>query len=146
MRHRNRRTFPSAVHLFLVKEGKLLLLRRKNTGYMDGSLSVVAGHLGGDETVYAAAKREALEEAGIRLEEQDLAIVGVMHRREDDERIDWFLTASRWSGQISNAEPEKCEELVWHPLAELPPDIIPYVRRGIDNYIAGKAFESFGFH
>lgn len=146
MRQNIRRAFPSAVHLLLIKEDRLLLLRRKNTGYMDGYLSVVAGHLEGNETVHAAAKREALEEAGIQLDEQDLAIVGVMHRREDDERIDWFLTVSRWSGQICNAEPDKCEELVWHPLAELPPDIIPYVRRGIDNYMNGKAFDSFGFH
>ena len=146
MRHEIRRTFPSAIHLLLIKEGNLLLLRRKNTGYMDGYQSVVAGHLEGNETVRAAAKREALEEAGIRLDEQDLAIVGVMHRRDDDERIDWFLTVSRWSGQISNTEPDKCEELVWHPLEELPPDIIPYMRRGIDNYKDGKAFDSFGFH
>jgi 8-oxo-dGTP pyrophosphatase MutT (NUDIX family) len=48
----------SAVHLFLVREGRLLLSRRSNTGYEDGKLSVVAGKLDGGEQVVEAARRE----------------------------------------------------------------------------------------
>ena len=112
---------------------------------MDGSYSVVAGHLEGDETVLAAAIREAKEEAGIQLENGNVSIVGVMHRREDDERIDWFLTASHWEGEITNKEPERCSELRWFELDALPSNIIPYVRKGIENYRSGVAFDSFGF-
>ncbi|WP_338115076.1 hypothetical protein [Paenibacillus ehimensis] len=35
----------SAVYLLLVRENKLLLLRRTNTGYEDGKLSLVAGKI-----------------------------------------------------------------------------------------------------
>ncbi len=78
----------AAVHLFMVREGRVLLLRRCNTGSEDGNDSVPAGHLDGNETVLAAAALEAREE------------VGAMHRRaergrSDDERVDSFLATTR---------------------------------------------------
>jgi 8-oxo-dGTP pyrophosphatase MutT (NUDIX family) len=135
----------SAVHLFLVRDGRVLLLRRQNTGYEDGKYSVVAGHLDGGETVQAAARREAWEEAGIRIAPQDLHVVGVMHRRSDDERVDFFLVAERWCGDVTNCEPEKCAQLAWFPVDDLPEDVIPYVRRAWCNYRQGVWFDSFGW-
>lgn len=136
---------PVAVHLFLLREGHVLLLRRANTGYEDGNYSVIAGHLDGGETVVTAAIREAREEAGITLAAEDVRIIGVMHRRSDDERVDFFLAADRWQGELVNAEPEKCAELAWHLLDALPPNVIPYVRRAIANFRSGVWFESFGW-
>ena len=56
-----------AVHLILVQDSKVLLLRRYNTGYEDGNYGVVAGHLERDEEIVAAMVREAREEAGIEI-------------------------------------------------------------------------------
>ena len=84
-----------AVHLFLLHGDAILLLRRFDTGYEDGNYSVIAGHLDGGEEVIAAAVREAWEEAGIRVAPADVAVVGVMHRLSDTERIDFFVAATR---------------------------------------------------
>jgi 8-oxo-dGTP pyrophosphatase MutT (NUDIX family) len=135
----------SAVHLFLFCEGRVLLLRRCGTGYEDGNYSVVAGHLNGDEQVKAAAIREAMEETGIEIAPEDLEVVGVMHRRSDDERVDFFLTATAWSGRISNKEPNRCDRVAWFDLDELPENVIPYVRRALENYRLGRWFDSFGW-
>lgn len=138
-------TLPSAVHLFLQHEDQLLFSRRFNTGYEDGKFSVVAGHLNGGETVKQAMMREAFEEAGITLHPENLRIAGVMHRLSDDERIDWFLHADRWTGDIKNCEPHKCDLLKWYPILDPPENLIPYVRRAIENFRSGKLFDSFGF-
>ncbi len=138
-------TMVVAVHLFLLRESQVLLLRRYNTGYGDGQYSVVAGHVDGGEEITAAMAREAREEAGIAIARGDLEVVGVMHRRSAEERIDFFLVARRWTGEITNREPDKCDELAWFDLDALPANVIPYVRRALDNYRAGRLFDSFGW-
>jgi 8-oxo-dGTP pyrophosphatase MutT (NUDIX family) len=137
-----------AVHLFLVRDNQILLLRRYNTGYEDGNYSVIAGHLDGNEEVKAAMIREAREEAGIEIAPEDMDVVGVMHRKSrkaSNERIDFFLKASTWQGSITNIEPHKCDELAWFALDALPENTIPYVRRAITNYQQGDWFDSFGW-
>lgn len=145
MSGKKRFTMPVAVHLFLLKGNEVLLLRRYNTGYEDGKYSVPAGHMDGNEEVKHAAIREAREECGIDLAEEDVQVAGVMHRRSSDERIDFFLVASNWSGEITNTEPDKCDELIWVDMQRLPENMIPYVRQAITNYRDGKWFDSFGW-
>jgi len=135
----------SAVHLFLVRNGKVLLLRRFNTGYEDGKYSVIAGHLEGDEEIKTAAIREAQEEVGIEISPLDLQVAGVMHRKSTDERIDFFLVATSWSGEIRNRGPHRCDELAWFDLDELPENVVPCVGRALDNYRRGNWFDSFGW-
>ena len=136
---------PVAAHLLLIKEGKILLLRRFNTGYEDGNYSVVAGHLDGDEDVKAAMIREAKEEAGIDINPNNLGIVGVMHRKSEVERIDFFLVADSWNNEIVNMEPEKCDDLSWFEINNLPINTIPYIKRAIENYMSGVQFDIYGW-
>lgn len=140
-----RTKFPVTVHLFLLHGDQVLLLRRFNTGYEDGNYSVVAGHLDGDETVKAAAIREAEEEVGVSIPPVNLEVIGVMHRKSGDERVDFFLTATEWSGEPSNQEPDKCDDLNWFSMHSLPENTIPYVRRALSNYRTGIWFDEFGW-
>ncbi len=121
------------------------MLRRYNTGYEDGNYSVVAGHIDGGENLKAAMIREAREEAGIGLSPSDLQVIGVMHYKMDEEYIHFFLTTTKWSGDITNMEPHKCDDLNWFDVDNLPENTIPYVRRAIENYRHGVWFDSFGW-
>ena len=136
---------PVAVHLLLVKDSRLLMLRRYNTGYEDGNYSVVAGHIDGGEDLKTAMIREAREEAGIEIPRSDLEIVGVIHFKGDAEYIHFFLKASAWSGEVRNMEPNKCDDLRWFGMGELPGNTVPYVRQAIDNYSDGTWFGSLGW-
>src|SRR5438067_734936 len=105
----------------------------------------IAGHLDGGEEVTAAMRREARQEAGIEIAPEDLRVVGVMHRKSTEERIDFFLSATAWSGEITNREPTKCDQLAWLDMDRLPENVIPYVRRALENYRRGWWFDSFGW-
>ncbi len=129
--------FPVTIHLFFIRGDQILLLRRFQTGYMDGHYSVPAGHLDGQETVRMAGVREAKEEIGVQVDPGELLFAGVFHRRSDDERIDFFFKVQKWSGEPFNAEPGKCDDLRWADLDKLPENIIPYVRQAIQNFRAG---------
>lgn len=134
-----------AVHLFLLNKGKILLSRRYNTGYRDGFYGVVAGHLEGNENAISAMRREAEEEAGIKISESDIAFCGIMHRKSDEERVDFFFVSEKWNGDIKNTEPHKCDDLSWFNLEDLPENMVPYIRKAIDNFKNNISFDQFGW-
>lgn len=136
----------TAVHLILIEDEQILLQRRYNTGYEDGNYSIVAGHIDGNESVIKAMQREALEEAGIKIKEEDLEIVHVMHRKTPNrESIDYFLTCKRYDGKITIMEKDKCDELKFYKLDNLPKNVIPYIRKGIESYLNNKPFSIYGW-
>ena len=134
-----------ALHLFLIRDGKILLLRRFNTGFADGQYGVPAGHHDGGEPVTKGMAREAREEAGVSIDPKDLKIIHVMHKFLTDERVDFFFTANKWAGEPYNAEPHKCDDLSWFPLNNLPENMVPYVRKALENYQKGELFSEFGW-
>jgi 8-oxo-dGTP diphosphatase len=138
-----RAKFPVTVHLFFFRENQILLLRRFNTGFRDGEYSVPAGHLDGGETVMDAAAREAEEEVGVKIQREDLVFSTVMHRIEDDERVDFFVHVHKWQGEPFNAEPEKCDDLRWVDINALPTTIIPYVKQALGNHLNGIPFDEY---
>jgi 8-oxo-dGTP diphosphatase len=141
----SRTRFPVTVHLLFIRGNEVLLARRFNTGYRDGEYSVPAGHLDGNETVISAGIREAKEEVGVDIDTGDIIFSSVMHRIEGDERVDFFVMVNKLDGEIINAEPDKCDDLRWTNMNDLPTNIIPYVARAIQNHLNGVSFDEFGW-
>ena len=135
-----------AVHLILEHNNEFLLLRRYNTGYEDGNYSVIAGHLNGNETIKEAMIREDLEEANITIDGKHLKIVGVMHRKDGDESIDYYLYTNKFSGNIRIMEPNKYDDLAFYKLDNLPDNIIPYIKTVLYNYKNNIIFSEYGIH
>ena len=131
-----------ASYLVLIKNNKILLQRRFNTGYEDGKYSMVAGHVDKGETFTEAIIREVKEEAGITLQVEDLSVVHVMNRAiKNNERIDVFFITEKWTGNIENKEPNKCDDLSWFDLDDIPDNVIPCIKEAI-NYIKNKVIYS----
>jgi 8-oxo-dGTP diphosphatase len=134
-----------AAHLLLRRNNELLLLRRKNTGYEDGNYSVVAGHIEANESPKTAMIREAREEAGIIIKPEDLGMAVVIYRLSNEERLDFFFTTETWRGEINNMEPNKCDDLSWFNVNDLPKNVIPYVSEAIKCYQKGIKYSEFGW-
>lgn len=134
---KKRYPFVTAVHWFVFNElGEILLLRRFGTGYKDGSYSVPAGHVDGDETARAALLREIKEEVGIQLTESDLKFAHVMHRNqvaEPYERIDFFFVTKNFTGKVHNCEPGKCDQIAWFNYTQLPDTMVEYVEEALHH-------------
>ena len=135
-----------AVHLILEHNNEFLLLRRYNTGYEDGNYSVIAGHLNGNETIKEVMIREDLEEANITIDDKHLKIVGVMHRKDGDESIDYYLYTNKFSGNIRIMEPNKYDDLAFYKLDNLPDNIIPYIKTVLYIYKNNIIFSEYGIH
>ncbi len=136
-----------AVYLLLRQDNQILLLRRAHTGYQDGKYSVIAGHLDGDELATSGIAREAQEEAGIAVNPKDLKLVHTCHRLSRNEigqeRIDLFFEADTWQGEITNAEPAKCDDLSWFPIDDLPASMLPLIKNVIADVRQGIAFSEY---
>jgi len=131
----------ASVYLVLMKDNKILLSRRYKTGYFDGSYSFPAGHLDEAETLKQGMVRETKEEIGIAVKPEDLRLVHVMNRNiPKDERLDFFFTAEKWEGEPKNMELDKCDDLSWFELNNLPKNIIPYIRQAIDSILNNNIY------
>lgn len=132
-------------YFMLIRRGKILLSRRKNTGYRDGWYSFPAGHIEDNEPLTRGTCREIKEEIGIVLSPADLTLVHVMHRKEKDIRMDFFFATSKRTRAPKNLEPEKCDDLSWFPVNRIPTNTIPYIRAAIAAYGQNIWYSEFGW-
>jgi 8-oxo-dGTP diphosphatase len=132
-------------YLMLIKDNKILMHERKNSGYMDGMLSLVAGHVEDGETYAQAMIREAKEEAGIDLAKEDLEMRVALHRKTDRQQIGLYFACKKWQGEPTVMEPDKCGGLFWIDMDNLPDNVIPYIRRAIECYRTGVLYDELGF-
>ena len=138
-----------ASYVFFLRDNRVLLQLRQNTGFMDGHwAAAAAGHVEKGETAYDAARREAVEEVGVT--DLELEFVTAMQRTRGgepiDERIDFFFTCRSWSGEHRIVEPTKAAALEWFPFDALPDPVVPHELAVLQGLNAGIAsYSTFGF-
>ncbi len=146
-----------AAYVFLLRPApgtgglEVLLQLRRGTGYMDEHWAAAcAGHVEKGETVYDAARREAVEEVGVT--DLELTPWCAMQRTGADglpidERVDYFFTSTSWAGTPRIVEPQKCADLRWFDLDALPEPVVPHERQVLETIRAGSSppIVTFGF-
>lgn len=126
-----------AIFLLLTREKdgitELLLQKRLNTGYMDGMYEAsCSGHLEKGESLSQAIIREAKEEIGINIKEEDLKMVALIHPYKED-YLNVFFKTRKYEGAPEIKEPEKCDDLRWFNIDGLPENMVVRVKSVLEN-------------
>ena len=117
---------------------RLLLLRRSNTGFMDGWYSLPGGHRDAGESVVEAARRECTEEACVTVERIEPVVVMPYAGG-----VDFIFEATRWSGTPAIGEPDKCDALTFAKLDALPEPTTRFVKAALECRGKGIWYREF---
>ncbi|MBR3210793.1 MAG: NUDIX domain-containing protein [Bacilli bacterium] len=133
--------FKCVVHMMITKDNKVLVQKRKGSKLWPGFYSLPAGHVDEGENQYEALVREAKEELGIELDPKDITKHYVVLRNNHFEingkqlepYIDYYFELSKYKGIPKIMEEDKCDELIWINLKELPEPFVNYQGDFFDN-------------
>lgn len=135
--------FLSSVYLIIKNDKEeILLQRRQGTKLWPGFLALPAGHIDETENAYDALVREAKEELGIEISINNIVDTFVVNRRNKSlmSYYDVYFEINSYNGKIEIKEPEKCQELVWCNINNLPQDMIDFEITAIKNNQKGIKF------
>lgn len=135
-----------AAYLLLEENGKIMMIRRFKTGWMDGNFTLPAGHVKSNESVRQTLIREAKEEVGVTVIPEDLELAHVIHRNKEPdnpEYIDFYFKAKNWTGEIVLGE--SCDKFEWFELDKLPENVIPIVKKVLESIAAEVIYSDEGW-
>ncbi|PZT75217.1 MULTISPECIES: NUDIX domain-containing protein [unclassified Streptomyces] len=102
------------------------------------------------EPLDEAAARELKEETGLLVDPADLSLVHVVHVEQGGDRAGQFVlfafATDTWTGELTNAEPEKHPAVQWLAADSLPEPAFPTASQALSAYRAGgPAFSRLGW-
>ncbi len=131
MSENGRRLVRLVVYIFLEKNDKILIGKRKNA-FGEGYYSTPAGHIDQGETVMECAKRELFEETGIKSDFFEFLCVRLLKDYDIDgvkahEYVAFAVRPKKWEGEPKLMESEKNQGWEWHSINNLPKPMFPPV-------------------
>ncbi|HJW97333.1 MAG TPA: NUDIX hydrolase [archaeon] len=114
------------IGVIVIKDRKVLMGKRKNA-HGKGSWCFPGGHLEFGEKIEDCARREVLEETGLKIKSMKIkAFTNDFFRKENKHYVTLYVVADFHSGKVKLMEPEKCERWGWFEWDRLPrPLFIP---------------------
>lgn len=135
--------------VMILREGKILLGRRHADAekadselHGEGTWTMPGGKLEFGESFEEGAKREVLEETGIKLNKVDVLCVN-----NDKNEFAHFVTIGMFSddfeGEAAVMELDEIVEWKWFDLDDLPSPLFRPSQNVLSNYHAGKFYISY---
>ena len=137
---KHQKNFAAGVGILVIKEGRLLLGKRKNISH-SGYLGIPGGNIDIGENITQAGERELEEEVGIIATNSKLSSVTSTYHSDNDQLFFGFcLVVTSFEGNIKNMEPERCEGWGFYDVNDLPENIFAPHQAFIDNHLAESHF------
>jgi 8-oxo-dGTP diphosphatase len=136
-------TYPLIVNLILEHDNKILMIFRENTKVYQNAYALPAGKVEKGDSLIENIIREAKEEVGITLLPEDVSLAVTLwakyHNEAGDliEDVGFFFKATKFSGEVINAEPYKHGHIKWVSLDDLPKNTLTFTRVALDAYRQG---------
>lgn len=122
--------FPVVVHILLERDGRLFLLRRARTGFMDGYYGLPGGHLRRGENVSEAAARECQEETGVLPEDlKPRCVLPYISGRHQG--LNFLFEAHKFAGEPRINEPDLFDDCCWVARDHLPGEVAPWLAEAL---------------
>jgi len=121
--------------IFIKKDDKILLLRRKWNGKFDWFWWAPGWHLDVWETFMESALRETKEEIGITINKKDLStpiLVYKVDKEKNELFVGRYTICEKREGEIINNEPDKCSKLSRYNTKYFPREITPLAQRAFE--------------
>lgn len=137
---------PVAVIGLVIKDSKILLLKRKNTDWMNWYWWLPGGRLDKGESMTAWAIRELREEIWIEVRASEILSKNLIHHKDERwERLYFIILADNFTGTPTNREEEKSEWIEWFDLSNLPLNVTPQVAICLDAIQNKKSFSEYWY-
>ena len=127
------------VGIMVFKDGKVLLGKRKSP-LGQGEYAGLGGHLEFGESIEDCARREAMEEAGVKLKNIKFLCLSSLKKYQGKHYIDIGLKAEWAKGEPKTMEPDKCEGYAWYDLNNLPSPLFASEHNYLKALKSGKNF------
>lgn len=142
----NNKKIGVGIGMLIMKEGKILLGKRHDDPvkadsifHGEGTWTMVGGSLDYGETFEDGARREALEETGIKL--KDIKIICI--NQQKNERAHFItvgLFCDDFEGEPKVMEPDEITEWRWFAIDQLPKKVYFPSAKLLRNYLESKFY------
>ena len=122
----------AGVGVMIVKDGKVLLGRRKNA-HGAGEYVFPGGHLEFGESFEECAARETFEETGLKINDIRFQFIGNFVKY-DMHYVHVGMSAEWSDGEPQIMEPDKSEEWKWYDLNDIPLPIFAMCEKAIESH------------
>ena len=120
--------------IVLGKDKKQVLLGKRLNSFRAGMYGAPGGRLELKESLEECCKRELAEETSIK--SKNLKYVGVVRELQETLNfIHFVFCCDEFEGIPNTVEPDKCEGWEWYDINNLPANLLPGHKAGIDIFL-----------